>query len=60
MQDLRLSFALWFEGDAPPDVAAMTMPIAIPVQLHRIGSTGGAQNRPARQTILPQTGDADV
>ena len=34
MDDLRIPFVLWFEGEASPHLTAMAAPVAIPVSFH--------------------------
>jgi hypothetical protein len=45
MEEIRIPFVLWFSGEAPPSLAAMTAPLAIAVAFHSDGETtlqGGA------------------
>jgi hypothetical protein len=39
MDDFRIPFVLWFSGEPPPDLAAITEPVVIAVSFHRNGRT---------------------
>jgi hypothetical protein len=60
MEDVRIPFVLWLEGEASPNVTAMTAPVAIPVSFHDSATTAQNADVADERPDLATGGDADV
>ena len=53
MEDLRIPFVLWFGGEEPPNLTAMTAPVALAVSFH-------ADSKTMQQNVVRTDGRAVV
>ena len=60
MEDVRIPFVLWFEGEASPNLTAMTAPVAIPVSFHDYATMSQNADVADRRASVAEDGDADV
>ena len=60
MEDVRIPFVLWLEGEASPNLTAMTAPVAIPVSFHDSATTSQNADVADERADLATGGDADV
>ncbi len=60
MDDVRIPFVLWFEGEPSPNLTAMTAPVAIPVSIHDDATMSQNADVPDGRAAVATGGDADV
>jgi hypothetical protein len=60
MEDLRIPFILWLEGEASPNITAMTAPVAIPVSFHDNATMSQNADVADGRAAVATGGDADV
>jgi hypothetical protein len=60
MDDVHIPFFLWFEGEASPNLTAMTEPVAVPVSFHDDASMSQNADVADGRADVATGGDADV
>jgi hypothetical protein len=61
MEDLFIPFILWFDGEVPPNLAAMRAPVAIPVSFRNDSVPTWRNADVAREHLRTSaSGEADV